>query len=192
MEIKSKIELKEKGDIAQLATVKKLIVTLAWSSKVDLDLMAFYTKKDGTHGGVYSDQISQDVATLGDLNKFPFMKLSGDAGVNKQSEGEETEELRIIKLDDISKLTIVALNYDAAKAKDGNASFAHYNGHITLITDTKESIKIPLKSVEKGTAAIIATIDNTDPVSATIKMEDSVMNLGQLVETVPGADALAK
>ncbi len=192
MEIKSKVELKEKGEVAHLATVKKLIITLGWSSAVDLDLMAFYTKKDGTHGGVYSDRISQDVTTLGDLNKFPFMKLSGDAGVNKKSEGEETEELKVIKLDDIAKLTLVALNYDAAKARDGNASFADYNGHITLITDTNESINIPLKSVEKGTAAIIATIDNTDPIDATIKMEDAVMNLGQLVETVPGANALAK
>ncbi len=192
MEIKSKVELKSKGEVAQLPTVKKLVVTLGWTSKVDLDLMAFYTTKTGTHGGCYSDQISQDIKSLGDLNNFPFMKLSGDAGVGKETEGEESEELKIINLDDIAKVHLIALNYDAAKAKDGNASFSDLNGHITIVTDSGESFDVPLKSTEKGTAAHIATIDNTSPIGAQLKMEDTVMNLGQLVETIPGADILAK
>lgn len=192
MEIKSKVELKTKGEIASLPTVKQLVVTLSWSSAVDLDLMAFYTTKDGTHGACYSDQISQDIKSLGDLNNFPFMKLSGDAGVGKETEGDESEELKIIKLDDIAMVRLVALNYKAVKAKDAEASFSDLNGHITILTEKGEVFDVPLNNTDKGTVAHIATIDNTSPIGAQLKMEDTVMNLGQLVETIPGADALTK
>lgn len=192
MEIKSKVELKIKGESAALPTVKQLVVTLGWSSGVDLDLMAFYTTKEGTHGACYSDQISQDVKSLGDLNNYPFMRLSGDAGVNKSSEGDESEELKIMKLDGMAKIHLIALNYNAVKAKDVDASFSELNGTITIVTDSGESYYVPLRSTEKGAVAHIATIDNTSPIGAQLKMEDTVMGLGQLVETIPGADALTK
>ena len=77
MEIKPKIEIKAKGDSVNLPTVKQLVVKLGWSTGTDLDLMAFYEKKDGTKGAVYSDEISKDAKSLGDLNVFPFMMLDG-------------------------------------------------------------------------------------------------------------------
>jgi len=193
VDIKPKLELKAKGEVANLPTVKALKVTLGWSSSVDLDLMAFYERKDGGDaGGVFSDQISGDAKSLGDLNAFPFMQLSGDAGVAKAAEGEESEELRVTKLDDISKLYIIALNYTGAKAKDVTASFGTYNGHVQILDELGNSFNVPLGAMEQGTVAHIATIDNTGALGATLKREDVVMGFGEFIEKIPGAKLLAK
>ena len=73
------MELKQKGASANLGAFKQLKVSLIWTSAVDLDLMAFYKTKDGRTGGVYSDNYAG--GSLGDLNAFPFLQLSGDEGV---------------------------------------------------------------------------------------------------------------
>jgi len=190
IEIKPKYELKDK-ETALLPAVKQLLVKLGWTSAVDLDLMAFWETKAGEKGGVFTAEISGDIKTLGSLDQFPFMQLSGDAGVGKEEEGEEEEELRITKLDDIQKLYLVALNYDAAKEKDLNASFADYNGHIRIVDDEGNNFDIPLESQEKGTVALVATIENT-ATGAKLKREDTVMSFVQFVQNTPGAMELVK
>ena len=95
------MELKQKGTSAQLGAFNQLKVSLVWTSAVDLDLMAFYKTRDGRIGGVYSDNYNG--GTLGELNAFPFMELSGDEGVGAKG-GDNREELRITKLDDIEEL----------------------------------------------------------------------------------------
>jgi len=193
VEIKPKIELKSKGESVNLPTVEALKVTLGWSSSVDLDLMAFYERKDGgAAGGVYSDQISGDAASLGNLNAFPFIELSGDAGVGKAAEGEETEEMKIVNLNEISKLYIVALNYTGAKAKDATASFSSYNGHVGIVDEKGNNFDVPLGAIDKGTVAHVATIDNSGAIGATLKREDTVYSFGEFVEKIPGAAVLTK
>ena len=189
VDIKSKVQLKAKGDVANLATVEALKVTLGWSSGVDLDLMAFYERKEGGAGGVYSDQISGDAKSLGDLNAFPFIELSGDEGVTA-TEGKKTEELKITKLDGIAKLYLIALNYTAAKAKDVTASFSEENGHIEIMDEKGNLFEVPLTATEKGTVAHIATIDNTGAIGATLKKEDIIWTFGEFVEKIPGANVL--
>jgi len=188
MEIKEKVVLKDKGETKNLPTVNQLLVSLGWTSEVDLDLMAFYKKKDGTVGGVYSKELG---GSHGDLNAFPFMQLSGDAGIGAQG-GDNEETLKIIKMDDIAKLQIVALNYTDAKAKNADASFSQYNGKISVVNETGEAFEIPLEATEKGTAALLCTIDNTSPVGATIKREDRVMSFEQFINDIEGANALTK
>lgn len=188
MEIKTKVELKEKGSVANLPTVKQLLVSLTWTSEVDLDLMAFYTKKDGTHGGVFSENLG---GSHGDLNGFPFMRLSGDEGVGATG-GDNEENMQIVNLDEIDKLYVVALNYTDAKAKNADASFSAYNGKVSVINDKGEAFEVPLASTDKGTVALIATIDNSSPIGATLKREDQVMDFVNFVNTVPGAIALTK
>ena len=109
------MELKQKGTSAQLGAFKQLKVSLVWTSAVDLDLMAFYKTRDGRTGGVYSDNYNG--GTLGELNSFPFMQLSGDEGVGATG-GDNREELRITKLDDIEELFICALNFTDAQGRD--------------------------------------------------------------------------
>src|SRR3989339_1334842 len=109
-ELKAKVTLKSKGDEAYIS-VKQLMVTLKWSTSVDLDLMAFYKTKDGKTGAVYSDNYPGGV--MGSLNSFPFIQLSGDAGVGAKG-GDNEEVLRITKLDDTAELYIVTINYTDA------------------------------------------------------------------------------
>ena len=120
MEIKPKLEIKAKGESVNLPTVKQLKIQLGWSTETDLDLMAFYEKKGGGVGAVYSDEISKDVKSLGDLNAFPFILLDGDAGVDKAA-GEKVETMLVTNLDEITKLYLVALNYTAAAEKNVTA-----------------------------------------------------------------------
>jgi len=48
--------------------------------------MAFYKTKDGRTGGVYSDNYAG--GSLGDLNGFPYIELSGDEGVGAAGGGK--------------------------------------------------------------------------------------------------------
>jgi len=52
------MELKQKGEKADIGSFNQLKVSLIWTSAVDLDLMAFCKTKDGRTGGVYSDNYS--------------------------------------------------------------------------------------------------------------------------------------
>jgi uncharacterized protein involved in tellurium resistance len=186
MEIRSKLQLKSKGETVNLPTVKQLKVTLSWKSSVDLDLMAFGTKKDGSTFGVYSNEISNDIKTMGNLNEFPFMSLSGDAGVGAVG-GDNEEVLKIMKLDDVATLKLIALNYTDASAKNSEASFAAYDGIVTVMDENGDAFEVPLTATEKGTAAVIATIDNSSAMGATLKRDDQVLSFVNFIETVPGA-----
>ena len=186
MEIKSKVEVKEKGQTANLPTVKQLIATLTWDTELDLDLMAFYKTKNGEIGSVYSNLLG---GSLGDLNGPPYMMLSGDAGVGA-SAGAHSEELKIVDLADIATLNIVAFNYTAAKNKEASASFAGSNGKVTVLDENGNAFEVPLTATSAGTAALICSIDNTSPIGATIKCENTVYSTEDFVTKVEGASVL--
>ena len=191
MEIKPKVQLKAKGETANLPLADQMIAKLNWKTSVDLDLMVFGEKTDGTHFGVYSNLISGDKATMGDANAFPFMVLSEDAGVGAQG-GDNEEEIKIFNLENIKTCSIVAFNYTDATRKNQNASFAQYKSKVTIeaIKGTEITpFEIPLDSTEKGHAAIIATITKT-PMGASVKKEDKVVMASNLASVLPGAAAL--
>ncbi len=106
VDIKPKVVLENKGDEAYVS-VKQLLVTLKWTADVDLDLMAFYETKDGKKGGVFSNLYPG--GSLGSLNTFPYIELSGDEGVDAKG-GDNEEVLRITKLDDMVEVYIT-INY---------------------------------------------------------------------------------
>ena len=186
VELKAKVTLAKKGDSAHIS-VKQLMCTLKWTKDVDLDLMVFYKAKDGRTGGVISD--SYPGGSLGNLNSFPFIQLSGDAGVGAKG-GENEEVVRITKLDDMLEIFICTLNYtDASEKKD--VSFDAYDGSVTVMDDKGESIVIPLSAKEKGHVAVIARIDNSSPMGAKLVNENKIVDLGTFISTVPGANILA-
>jgi len=184
-EIKRKVTLNSKGDEAYVS-IKQLMVTLAWTADVDLDLMAFYKAKNEQTGGVFSDNFPG--GTLGNLNSFPFIELSGDEGVGA-SGGANEEVLRITKLDELAELYIVALNYTDAIDKKQSA-FDQYDGSVTVVNDKGEAVEVPLNSPNKGHVAVICKIDNSGPMGAKLINMNDVMDLGDFVGTVPGASAL--
>lgn len=185
MEIRQKVTLNNKGEEAYVS-IKQLMVSLKWSTSVDLDLMAFYKAKDEQVGGVFSDNYPG--GSLGSLNSFPFIELSGDEGVGAAG-GDNEETLRITKLDDLAELYIVTLNYTDAVNKKQSA-FNEYDGAVNVINDKGESVEVPLTSPNKGHVAVICKIDNTSPMGAKLINMNDVMDLGDFVGTVPGANAL--
>lgn len=180
-----KIVLKKKGDEAFVA-LKQLIVNLKWSTDVDLDLMAFYETKDGIKGGVYSNLYPG--GSLGSLNAFPFIELSGDEGVGEAG-GDNAESIRITKLDDMKQIYIVTINYTDASQKR-EVYFDSYDGVITVIDDKGASIEVSLNSSDRGHVAVIAKIDNTNPMGPKLINMNDVMDLPDFVGTVPGAESI--
>ena len=129
---------------------------------------------------------------MGNLNSFPYMTLSEDSGVDAAG-GDNIETIKMSKIDDeIAKIYLVALNFTDAKENNTESSFADYDGKITFMNETGESFEVVLNSKDKGTAALIAILDNTSPIGTTIQNTSEVMDLQTLIEKVPGSRAILK
>lgn len=185
--LKPKITLKAKESVAIDGGMKQMIVKLQWNNPVDLDLIACIEKKDGSQTAVFSDQISKNVASLGDLNSFPFIQLSGDDMGTSSAAKEETLIVNKIA-PEVSKIHIIALNYTDASTGKSN-TFSNYDGKVSVTDDKGNNFEVPLQATEPGIAAHICSIDNTSPIGAKLERIDSVMSLNQL-ESFPGAKAL--
>lgn len=185
VQLKAKVILKKKGEEAYIS-LKQLMVSLKWTTAVDLDLMAFYKAKNGEVGGIFSDNYAG--GSLGSLNTFPFIQLSGDAGVGAIG-GENEEVLRITKLDDFEQLYICTINFTEAQAKR-NKPFNQYDAHVLLLDDKGDSIAVPLDSAQLGTVAVIAKIDNTGFMGPKLINENKVIDLATFQSTIPGANLL--
>lgn len=186
-QIKEKIVLKEKGQEANIS-LKQLVATLKWTDSVDLDLMGFYEAKDGRKGAVFTSLLPG--GSMGDLNAFPFIQLSGDAGVGATG-GDNEEVMRITKLDELKTLYIIALNYtDASQKKE--SKFSNYNGRVELMDDKGETIEVPLDSSEAGEVAIIAKIDNSSPIGPKLVNENRIVSLAQFKQEIPAGDTLLR
>lgn len=179
------MELKQKGASAQIGAFKQLKVSLIWTSAVDLDLMAFYKTKDGRTGGIYSDNYAG--GSLGDLNAFPFMQLSGDEGVGA-SGGDNQEDLLIAKLDDLAELHICALNFTDASA-GGNKPFANYDARVEVMTDKGDKHVVRLDSTSPGSVAVIAKF-TSGFMGAELANNSEVMAFDTFKAQVPGAGEL--
>lgn len=179
------MELKQKGASAIIGNFKQLKVSLIWTSPVDLDLMAFYKTKDGRVGGVYSDNYAG--GSLGDLNRFPFVQLSGDAGVGATG-GDNREEMRIVKLDDLEELHIVAVNFTEASSGSSKV-FADYDARVEVATDRGDSHTVALDSGQSGSVAVLCKF--TSGFMGTSLVNDSnVMSFDNFKSVVPGASAV--
>ena len=179
------MELKQKGANAQIGSFKQLKVSLIWTSAVDLDLMAFYKTKDGRTGGIYSDGYAG--GSLGDLNAFPFIQLSGDEGVGATG-GDNREELRITKLDDLEELYICALNFTDATGSQSKV-FANYDARVEVVTDKGETHNVSLDSTKNGSVAVICKFQSSF-MGAQLVNDSMVMDLDEFRKTLPGASEL--
>ena len=180
------MELKQKGESAAIGDFNQLTVSLIWTSAVDLDLMAFYKTKDGRTEGVYSDNYSG--GNMGTLNSFPFMQLSGEAGVGATG-GDNREEMQISKLDDIEELHVVAVNFTDASSGGANKVFADYDARVEVQTDRGENHVIKLDSHNPGSVAVLCKFTSSF-MGAQLANDSSVMNFDSFKSTVPGASSL--
>lgn len=151
------MELKQKGEVANVATFKQLMVTMKWTTAADFDLAAAYENKQGKQGLVYFGE-------LGDLNSFPFMQLSGDEGVGDKG-GQNEETMRITKLDDMKYVWILCWDY--GKVKNGEpARFKGSDVTLSVMDDKGATHNVTLDTGDMGNVALIATIDNSSPIGA--------------------------
>ncbi|MCP4112036.1 MAG: hypothetical protein GY749_42005 [Desulfobacteraceae bacterium] len=151
------MELKQKGEEANVGGFKQLMVTMKWSTAADFDLAAAYETKEGKQGLVYFGE-------MGDLNAFPFMQLSGDEGVGDKG-GDNEETMRITKLDDMKYIWLMCWDY--GKVKDGaSGRFNDSDVMMSLMDDTGTSHDVTLDTGDMGNIALIATIDNASPIGA--------------------------
>jgi len=179
------MDLKQKGAKADIGSFKQLNISLIWTSAVDLDLMAFYKTKDGRTGGVYSENYAG--GSMGNLEQFPFIRLSGDAGVGAGG-GDNQEDMVITKISDFEELFICALNFtDASSGK--NKVFANYDARVRVMTDKGESHNVVLDSTQPGTVAVICKITSGFIASELIN-DSQVMGLEEFSSKIPGADKL--
>jgi tellurite resistance protein TerA len=151
------MELKQKGESANVGGFKQLMITMKWTTAADFDLAAVYENKEGKPGLVYFGE-------LGDLNAFPFMQLSGDEGVGDKG-GENEEIMRIAKLDDMKYVWIMCWDY--GKVKDGaSARFKDSDVKLSVVDDKGATHNVMLDTGDMGNIALIATIDNSSPIGA--------------------------
>ena len=182
--------LSNQGDSQKVLFVNKLTVTLSWHAQVDLDLMAFYKTQSGEVGGVYSSMYA--AGGEGSLNSFPYMKLSGDAGVGASGGDEEKQEvLQIQTLDEISELYLVAMNFTDA-SHNRQSEFASFDGRVTVSNEEGQEITVVLASKQQGPVAVFARIEHTNKlIGPVLHNESQVMSFAQFRQEIPGASELS-
>ena len=153
------MELKQKGASANVGSFKQLLVTMKWTTAADFDLCAVYEAKDGRKNLVY-------FGDLGDLNSFPFVQLSGDEGKGDKG-GDNEEQMRIASLDQMKYVWIMCWDY--GKVQQGSAArFKDSDVKLSVMDDRGTSHNVTLDTGSLGNVALIATIDNSNPIGATL------------------------
>lgn len=181
--LKKKITLRRKEEQAAFTFAGKLKVKLFWSSDTDLDLCLFFKKKDGSIGGVFSNEYRGKKSDLGDLRKFPFIQHLGD---NKEPSpgSEETEQINVAKLDEIETAYVCIVNYGAA-IEGEDVTFAQEGGRIELQSDSGDYLEVVADSNDEGPVYLVCSILNNNGNYA-LKNESKVMNLSKAFDDIPG------
>jgi uncharacterized protein involved in tellurium resistance len=181
--LKPKVTLKRKGQAAPFTFNEKLQIEMVWSSDTDLDLCLFWKTKDGKEGGVFSNEYNQNNDDLGSLDKFPFIKHSGDEKTPRPG-GESNEQIKVKNIDALSELYVVVLNYD--KAIDSiTSSFSEDSGRVEITTDTGDNFEVPVDDAREGHVYVVCQIENTDAGKKAIN-KGEVLTLGQAFSQIPG------
>ena len=181
--LKPKVTLKRKGEAAPFTFNEKLQIEMVWSSDTDLDLCLFWKTKDGKEGGVFSNEYNQNMDDLGTLEKFPFIKHSGDEKTPRPG-GESNEQIKVKNIDALIELYVVVLNYDAA-IDNQNVTFNEHSGRVEITTDTGDNFDVPVDDSRGGHVYVVCKIENSDEGKKAINKGD-VLTLGQAFSQIPG------
>jgi tellurite resistance protein TerA len=183
-------ELKEKGQSLKLDHQQDLnhfSISLKWKGEVDLDLLAFYQLKSQQSGSIFSSNYTN--GDHGQLQAFPFMRLSKDAiGNHHISQVEQEEIIEVAKLsDEIEVLYLFCLNHTAL-SKNQEICLSTLDVRIELKLSSRV-IVIPLTENQFGSIAQICKITNFmgDPI---LYQKSQIMPLQQFYREIPGAEKL--
>lgn len=161
------VDLVQKGASAQISNaVRALTITMKWATQTDFDLAAAFMGKDGKIKLAYFGNIDKadGQGFKQDLNAYPFIKLSGDAGVgDSEDAGGNEEELKIGSLVDHETVWILGWDYGAISNKEG-ARFQGSGLSLHVVDDQNASHDVTLSLAEgdlapKANISVIAMIE---------------------------------
>ncbi len=184
MQIKEKIELKNKGEETKIKS-NKINAKLTWKTAIDLDLYCFCREKKES-GGFFnklfnSNNDVQDktiyYGSKGSSSFGPCILLDQDAGVGDKS-GDNEENINFYKISKI-QYALIAVNI----FNKPNSNFALYDGKIS-VTDNDRSIEINLNDSTLGNWCVIALIDNSGSEAKIININKVMRNTPKLVDFI--------
>ena len=188
--IKTKVSIRPKM-AASFSFNERIKITLSWKTDTDLDLCVFFKTKQGSEGGVFSNEYRGRKSDLGYLDKFPFIKHSGDdkepvPGV------ESSEEIKIASLEEIESAYIAIVNYTAALEEE-SVTFSEHSGKLLLQSDNEDQddLEIDVSSSEEGQVYYVGQITK-DGDSFSLSNECKVLFLGDAFEEIPGFNLITK
>jgi hypothetical protein len=190
VQIKKKISIRPK-QAAGFSFNERAKVTLSWASVTDLDLCIFFKKKDGSVGGVFSNEYRGRKSDLGYLDKFPFIKHSGDD--KEPIEGaESSEEIKIASLEELESAYILVVNYTAARDEE-SVTFNEHSGKLLLQSDNsdQDDLEISVDSKEEGQVYYVGKISKEGD-GYSLSNEGQVLFLGDAFEEIPGFELITK
>jgi len=188
--IRKKISIRLK-QAAEFSFNERAKVTLSWATDTDLDLCIFFKKKDGGIGGVFSNEYRGRKSDLGYLDKFPFIKHSGDD--KEPVEGaESSEEIKIASLEELESAYILVVNYTAALDEE-SVTFNEHSGKLLLQSDDsdQEDLEIKVDSTDEGQVYYVGKISKEGD-NYSLSNEGKVLFLGDAFEEIPGFELITK
>lgn len=150
----------------------------------DIDLCVFYKNADNTTGGVFNRSYKGNKETEGFLNCFPYVCYIGEERPNNKYNDEEI--VRISKINTLTELYIVAIDYFAAVNEQEPFSLPlfldiEYEGMLPFL-----SINVNRKESETGPICLIASIKKDTNDNILVTNETKFYTVKKALESIPG------
>ncbi len=146
------MEIQQKG-FDKFIDLKKLTVSMKWTTATDFDLAAAYETKKAKRGLVYFGQ-------LGSQDSFPYICLNQDDGVGDTA-GEHEEILHISRLDDMNYIWLFCWDYSMVQ-QGKSARFNNSDVSLTMTDDSGNRLAVEIDTGERGNVYFIASLNNTN------------------------------
>ena len=188
VKLKKKVTLRKKQEQADFTFDGKLKIKLIWKEmkkdeELDLDLCLFFKKKDGSVGGVFSNEYRGKKSDLGSLDKFPYILHMGDEEADG-SKDEALEQINVASLDEIDEAYGCIVNYTAAD-EELDVTYAQASARIEIQSDSGDYLEVLADSPDEGPVYCVCSIKNNGGTYA-LKNESQVMDLSRAFEDIPG------
>lgn len=147
-------------------------------------MCVFYKNADNTTGGVFNRSYKGNKETEGFLNCFPYVCYIGEERPNNKYNDEEI--VRISKINTLTELYIVAIDYFAAVNEQEPFSLPlfldiEYEGMLPFL-----SINVNRKESETGPICLIASIKKDTNDNILVTNETKFYTVKKALESIPG------
>lgn len=148
----------------------------------DIDLCAFFRKKNGETGGVFNNTYNHNKVTEGSLSESPFIFLFGEERINPKYKCEDI--IRVANIDEMEEVFLVAIDYNATIEE--NTGF-----DLPIMLELNENnlaVKISYTRTNdtQGTILLFATLKVSNNASIVITNQSKLMTLSDAFKEIPG------